>query len=58
MGAQSREAPGSPHEPSPVKKAYAAPALVTWGTLRELTKHVGHSGKADGGKSKNFTKTR
>jgi len=34
------------------------PVLVAWGTLRDMTKHVGKAGKADGGKSKNMTKTR
>jgi hypothetical protein len=40
------------------KKTYSAPVLGTWGTLRDLTKKVGKSGKADGGNTKNQTKTR
>ena len=41
-----------------MKKAYVAPVLVSWGTLRDMTKKVGNIGAADGGKTKNFTKTR
>jgi hypothetical protein len=41
-----------------MKKAYVAPAIVTWGTLRDMTRHVGHQGHQDGGKSKKMTKTR
>lgn len=36
-------------EPSPGKKAYAAPELVRWGTLRDLTLAVGNRGGSDGG---------
>jgi hypothetical protein len=32
------------------KKPYTAPALVEWGTLRDLTQSAGTSGSADGGK--------
>jgi hypothetical protein len=59
MGVQSRECPGSPHKPSTMtKKAYAAPVLVTWGTLRDMTMHVGHEGHLDGGKKLFFRRTR
>ncbi len=45
-------------EPSPVKKAYAAPVLVRWGTLRDLTLAVGNRGGSDGGKKSGKKKTR
>ena len=58
-GARFRERLGSPYGPSPMKKkAYAPPVLVVWGTLRDMTRHVGHQGHQDGGKKKNYTKTR
>lgn len=31
------------------RKAYEAPALVRWGTLREITQSVGSRGASDGG---------
>ena len=31
------------------KKAYEAPTLVRWGTLREITQAVGNKGASDGG---------
>jgi hypothetical protein len=31
------------------KKAYEAPALVRWGTLRDITQSVGNRGASDGG---------
>jgi hypothetical protein len=43
---------GSAREIAPMKRSYVAPELVTWGSLREITKHVGAAGKADGGKTK------
>jgi len=33
---------------SPVKKTYAPPVLVPWGTLRNITQHVGDKGQMDG----------
>jgi hypothetical protein len=33
----------------PAKKPYAAPALVRWGTLREMTLKVANTGGTDGG---------
>jgi hypothetical protein len=58
-GARFRERLGAPHGPSPMKKkAYAPPVLVVRGTLRDMTRHVGHQGHQDGGKKKNYTKTR
>ena len=33
---------------APAKKPYEAPALVRWGTLHELTQHVGYRGASDG----------
>ena len=31
------------------KKPYEAPALVRWGTLRDITQAVGNRGASDGG---------
>ena len=45
-------------ETSPAKKPYAPPALVTWGTLRDITMAVGSSGNTDGGKGKQPRRTR
>ena len=36
--------------PSPEKKPYAAPVLVRWGTLRDLTLKVGNRGAGDNAK--------
>jgi hypothetical protein len=58
MDARSPKGPGSARETAPMKKAYARPILTTWGTLRDMTRHAGHQGHQDGGKSKNYTKTR
>jgi len=58
MDARSPKGPRSVCKTAPMKKAYVAPAIVTWGTLRDMTRHVGHQGHQDGGKSKNYTKTR
>ena len=41
----------------PKKKPYVAPVLVAWGTLRDMTRHVGTKGAKDGGKTKKFTNT-
>jgi hypothetical protein len=38
------------------KKAYETPALVRWGTLREITRAVGNMGASDGG-TKNQKRT-
>jgi len=58
MGTQSPKGPSSSRKSALTKKAYVAPVLVTWGTLRDMTQHVGNSGKADGGKKRGMTKTR
>jgi hypothetical protein len=58
MDARSPKGPSSARKTAPMKKAYVAPAIVTWGTLRDMTRHVGHQGHQDGGKSKKMTKTR
>jgi hypothetical protein len=55
---RSPKGPGSARKTAPMKKAYVAPAIVTWGTLRDMTRHVGNQGHQDGGKTKKFTKTR
>jgi hypothetical protein len=40
------------------KKAYTAPTLVEWGTLRDMTRMVGQSGSPDGGpRSSHMTST-
>lgn len=36
-----------PPAPSARKKPYRAPTLVCWGTLRDITRAVGRSGKND-----------
>jgi hypothetical protein len=38
------------------KKPYEAPALIRWGTLREITQSAGNRGASDGG-SKNQKRT-
>jgi hypothetical protein len=58
MDTRSPKGVSSSRKTAPVKKPYGAPVLVAWGTLRDMTKHVGKAGKADGGKAKNMTKTR
>jgi hypothetical protein len=35
------------------KKTYEAPALVRWGTLREITQAAGNRGGSDGGHGRN-----
>jgi hypothetical protein len=47
-----------PAEVAQAKAAYAAPTLVRWGTLRDMTLAVGSSGGNDGGKGKQPRKTR
>lgn len=54
MDAQSPES----RETSPAKKPYAPPALVTWGTLRDITQSQGNQGNNDGGKGKQPRRTR
>jgi hypothetical protein len=44
--------------PPPARKPYSAPALVTWGSLRDITQAVGSSGNSDGGKGKQPRRTR
>jgi hypothetical protein len=46
----------NPAEPSPAKKAYEAPVLQQWGTLRDLTQSVSNKGGKDN--FKNNRKTR
>lgn len=45
--------------PAPRTKApYAAPVLIQWGTLRDITRTVGSAGKNDGGVPNYGRKTR
>ncbi|WP_371135798.1 lasso RiPP family leader peptide-containing protein [Reyranella sp.] len=37
----------NPGEPSTAKKAYEAPVLQRWGTLRDLTQQMGNTGGKD-----------
>jgi hypothetical protein len=37
----------NPAEPSPAKKAYEAPVLQKWGTLRDLTQTLSNTGGKD-----------
>jgi hypothetical protein len=46
----NNDATRTPPPDAEAKKPYEAPVLVRWGTLRELTRAVGASGAADGGK--------
>lgn len=41
-----------------LKKPYAPPVLLEWGTLRDITQSVGSSGRSDGGKGKQPRRTR
>lgn len=41
-----------------LKKPYAPPVLVKWGTLRDITQSVGWNGRSDGGKGKQPRRTR
>jgi hypothetical protein len=50
MSKQSGNGGGSARPPGRVKKAYTAPVLVRWGTLRDMTLKVGHKGTLDGGR--------
>ena len=43
---------------NPKKKAYSSPALVQWGSLRDLTRKNGWNGSNDGGKGKQQRRTR
>ncbi len=50
-----------PPEPVATKKPYRPPTLVCWGTLLDITRHVGAHGSTDGGgggNSQNRDKTR
>ena len=57
-----QDADGSGSSPKPsttkTKKPYAAPSLVEWGTLRDLTQNVGTSGNSDGATKGTNRKTR
>ena len=57
-----RPRPGAPAE-SPalpttqLKRPYRCPGIVRWGTLQEMTRAIGDSGKPDGGR-KPYRRTR
>jgi len=57
MDAQSPDTTDRSTVPTPGKRPYAAPSLVTWGTLRDITQAVGNKGNSDGAK-KGATRTR
>ena len=42
----------------PTRKKYAAPVLIKWGTLRDLTEAVGSTGASDSGKKNGQKQTR
>ncbi len=44
-------------EAAPSKRAYEAPTLLEWGTLRDITQRNGDRGKSDGGR-RPYNKTR
>jgi hypothetical protein len=48
----------APAESSQARAAYAAPTLMRWGTLRDMTQAVGNSGRSDGGKKGGQKRTR
>ena len=48
----------TPSSETPAKKPYTAPALLEWGTLRDLTQAVGGSGGPDGAKKGTNRRTR
>lgn len=50
MSKQSGEGRSARRPARVKKKAYTAPILVRWGTLRDMTLKVGHKGTLDGGK--------
>lgn len=54
MDAQPTNAANS--EPSPAKKAYEAPVLQQWGTLRDLTQTVSNKGGRDNWKNNRKTR--
>ncbi|MBN9516212.1 MAG: lasso RiPP family leader peptide-containing protein [Alphaproteobacteria bacterium] len=39
-------------EPTQSRRPYSPPALVVWGTLRDITQSVGSSGRRDGGRGR------
>ncbi|CAN5868049.1 hypothetical protein BH11PSE3_BH11PSE3_08140 [soil metagenome] len=57
MDPRSPDSTDRSSEQTPAKQPYAAPVLVTWGTLRDITQSVGSSGNSDGAK-KGRTRTR
>jgi hypothetical protein len=46
----------NPAEPSPARKAYEAPVLQQWGTLRDLTQTVSNKGGKDNWKNNRKTR--
>ena len=36
--------------PTPTKKPYVAPIVMSWGTLRDMTQKLGNNGALDGAK--------
>lgn len=39
-------------ESTQARRPYSPPALVVWGTLRDITQSVGSSGRRDGGRGR------
>jgi hypothetical protein len=58
MEAQHQEQSASAGEAEIVRKPYRAPAVVAWGSLRDVTQAVGRDGASDGGTRHNKRGTR
>ncbi len=58
MEAQQEDQPASAGETQPARKPYQAPALIPWGSLRDITRAVGGEGSRDGGNKQNKRGTR
>lgn len=54
----SKKNEASPSNANSAKKPYTAPALLEWGTLRDLTQSVGATGGPDGAKKGTNRRTR
>ncbi|MGD9883321.1 MAG: lasso RiPP family leader peptide-containing protein [Reyranella sp.] len=58
MEAQNQEQSASAGKAKIARKPYQPPALVPWGTLRDVTQAVGAQGASDGGTKQNKRGTR
>ena len=58
MEAEHQEQSASAGQAETVRKPYQAPAVVAWGSLRDITRAVGAQGASDGGTRANKRGTR